>query len=428
MRKPTEKVPRGRRREAKKTIPINAIVKRGHDWVYEENGKLKKFKPNQLIATCPSCLSGAIKWSDVRNKRQATTISELRCNRQAVGKCDHEDAKKRSEMRKRKADEDNPDDDEQQDEPDSKLVKSETTSGETNGESRELAVQTTDRKRKAIRPVKSSTGAARNLPLNEIAPGSAERELNPLDKLLQNVLPSHARELSAQLQAAGVAGAVASAAVSGSGPEVSIGGGRARGNAYGRRSSPDHIVKGSISANGSSGIPSRNVNSSGSSNNISSVRSSLGAERSSVSLLDLGPAVVKRDPEESPQRQSSRDQNVFDNLRLGVGDASGHHNVRSLHTGTAASAVSVLLPPCLEKNVFIPPRTGAVFVTVMDRTSLPVLFLIGSAASTRSPPRVGTKDAKPCIVWELHELNFHAGQLLCALWVSPCWKSKRFSE
>jgi len=105
-------------------VPINVISKRGHDWVYVDPSKqLRKFKPNQLIATCPSCNSGPIKWSDVRNKRQATSIEALRCNRQAVGKCDHEDAKKRTKIRKRKTGDENEPDDSQSD--DSDAMKSE---------------------------------------------------------------------------------------------------------------------------------------------------------------------------------------------------------------------------------------------------------------------------------------------------------------
>jgi len=92
-----------------KTEPIRleTIIKRGHDWLVQETNKgPRKLRPLDILATCPSCNSTPIKWSDIRNKRLAKNTQGLRCNRQAKGKCDHIPAKLRSTKRKRKREED----------------------------------------------------------------------------------------------------------------------------------------------------------------------------------------------------------------------------------------------------------------------------------------------------------------------------------
>jgi len=90
-----------------KPIHLETIIKRGHDWLVQEPNKSpRKLRPLDVLATCPSCNSSPIKWSDIRNKRLAKNTHGLRCNRQAKGKCDHLPAKMRSTKRKRKREED----------------------------------------------------------------------------------------------------------------------------------------------------------------------------------------------------------------------------------------------------------------------------------------------------------------------------------
>lgn len=87
-------------------IRLANIIKRGHDWLITlKDGSTRKLRPLDILETCPSCHSDPIKWSDIRNKRQAKRTESLRCNRQAKGKCDHLPAKRRSTNRKRRREE-----------------------------------------------------------------------------------------------------------------------------------------------------------------------------------------------------------------------------------------------------------------------------------------------------------------------------------
>ena len=53
-----------------KPIRLETIIKRGHDWLVQERNKSpRKLRPLDVLATCPSCNSSPIKWSDIRNKR-----------------------------------------------------------------------------------------------------------------------------------------------------------------------------------------------------------------------------------------------------------------------------------------------------------------------------------------------------------------------
>jgi len=68
-------------------------------WGFNENCTFRKLDPGDLLEKCPSCGSGPIKWSAIRNKTNHNCVSRLRCNRQAKGTCDHPSALRRTKRK-----------------------------------------------------------------------------------------------------------------------------------------------------------------------------------------------------------------------------------------------------------------------------------------------------------------------------------------